>query len=98
MRPLRVLRTGPLDHSIVDSMMRELQKARIADEIPDTLIFTEHPEVVTVGPKARRDNVVIPKDYSKLDVDRGGGITYHGPGQLIAYPIIRWIDSEQSVP
>ena len=98
MRPLRVLRTGPLDHSIVDSMMRELQKARIADEIPDTLIFTEHPEVVTVGPKARRDNIVIPKDYPKIDVDRGGGITYHGPGQLVAYPIIRWTDSEQSVP
>ena len=71
---------------------------QIADEIPDTLIFTEHPEVVTVGPKARRDNIVIPKDYPKLDVDRGGGITYHGPGQLVAYPIIRWTDSEQSVP
>ncbi len=98
MRPLRVLRTGPLEHSVVDSVMRDLQKARISDEIPDTLIFTEHPEIVTVGPKARRDNVVIPEDYPKLDVDRGGGITYHGPGQLIAYPIIRWIDSEQSVP
>ena len=98
MRPLRVLRTGPLEHSVVDSMMRELQKARIEEEIPDTLIFTEHPEIVTVGPKARRDNIVIPKSYQKLNVDRGGGITYHGPGQLVVFPIIQWTNSEQSVP
>ncbi|HJM67061.1 MAG TPA: lipoyl(octanoyl) transferase LipB [Candidatus Thalassarchaeaceae archaeon] len=98
MRPLRILRTGPLEHSVVDSIMRELQAARIAEDIPDTLLFTEHPEIVTVGPKARRDNVVVPTDYEKLDVDRGGGITYHGPGQLVAYPIIHWTDSEQSVP
>jgi lipoate-protein ligase B len=78
--------------------MRELQAARIAEDIPDTLIFTEHPEIVTVGPKARRDNVMVPKDYRKMDVDRGGGITYHGPGQLVAYPIIQWSGSEQSVP
>ena len=98
MRALRVLRTGPLEHSLVNSMMKELQAARIAEEIPDTLIFTEHPEIVTVGPKARRDNVMIPGDYEKLDVDRGGGITYHGPGQLVAYPIIQWTGAEQSVP
>ena len=71
MRPLRVLRTGPQEHSIIDSIMRELQKARIADEIPDTLIFTEHSRGCNRGPKARRDNVVIPRTYTKLDVDRG---------------------------
>ena len=98
MRPLRVLRTGPLEHSVVDSIMRELQAARIAEDIPDTLIITEHPEIVTVGPKARRDNIVVPHDYQKIDVDRGGGITYHGPGQLVAYPIVHWTGSEQSVP
>ena len=78
--------------------MRDLQIARIADEIPDTILFTEHPEVVTVGPKARRDGVIVPPGYDTLDVDRGGGITYHGPGQLVVYPIIRWEGDEQSVP
>jgi len=78
--------------------MRDLQIARIADEIPDTILFTEHPEVVTVGPKARRDGVIVPPGYDTLDVDRGGGITYHGPGQLVVYPIIRWEGNEQSVP
>jgi len=98
MRPLRILQTGPLEHSVIDQIMRELQAARISEDIPDTLLFTEHPEIVTVGPKARRDNVLIPEGYQKKNVDRGGGITYHGPGQLVVYPIIQWTDTEQSVP
>ncbi len=98
MRPLRILRTQAISHPQMDGIMRDLQTARIADEIPDTILFTEHPEIVTVGPKARRDGVIVPSGYDTLDVDRGGGITYHGPGQLVVYPIIRWEGAEQSVP
>ena len=60
------------------------------EEITDTLIFCSHPEVVSIGPGARRDGVVVPSDYATTDVDRGGGITWHGPGQLVVYPIFKW--------
>ena len=77
--------------------MRVLQKKRINDEIIDTIILVEHPEIVTVGPKAVRDGDVISGEYSQSIVDRGGGITWHGPGQLVLYPIIKWNSEEQSV-
>ncbi len=76
--------------------MKDLQRRRIADEIDDTLIFVQHPEVVTIGPKAVRDNVVV-DGYPTCLTDRGGGITWHGPGQLVVYPIIKWEIGEQSV-
>ena len=77
--------------------MRIMQKKRIRDEIPDTIILVEHPEIVTIGPKAVRDGVTVTDDYSQSIVDRGGGITWHGPGQLVLYPIIKWNSNEQSI-
>tara|TARA_B100001564_G_scaffold79427_1_gene63742 strand:- start:1663 stop:2280 length:618 start_codon:yes stop_codon:yes gene_type:complete len=79
-------------------LMKELQQKRIDDKISDTLIFLQHPEVVTVGPRARNDGVMPPSDYPSFPVDRGGGLTWHGPGQLVAYPIFKWNkDNEKSV-
>ena len=60
-----------------------MQKKRINDEIADTIILVEHPEIVTIGPKGVRDGVTIASDYEQSIVDRGGGITWHGPGQLV---------------
>ncbi len=77
--------------------MRVLQNKRINDEIIDTIILVEHPEIVTVGPRAVRDGIEISGEYSQSIVDRGGGITWHGPGQLVLYPIIKWNSEEQSV-
>ncbi len=77
--------------------MLVLQKKRINDEIKDTIILVEHPEIVTIGPKAVRDGVKVSEDYSQSIVDRGGGITWHGPGQIVLYPIIKWEPEEQSV-
>ena len=74
-----------------------MQKKRISDKIPDTIILVEHPEIVTIGPKAVRDGVTVTNDYSQSIVDRGGGITWHGPGQLVLYPIIKWESNEQSI-
>ncbi|MEC8927296.1 MAG: lipoyl(octanoyl) transferase LipB, partial [Candidatus Thermoplasmatota archaeon] len=71
---------------------------RVSDNIPDTLLFCSHPEIVTMGPAARRDQVVVPADYPTTDVDRGGGITWHGPGQLVVYPIFKWnLEGEANV-
>ena len=74
-----------------------MQKKRINDEIADTIILVEHPEIVTIGPKGVRDGVTIASDYEQSIVDRGGGITWHGPGQLVLYPIIKWKSDEQSI-
>jgi lipoate-protein ligase B len=81
------------------NMMKSLQSQRINDEIPDTLLILEHHEVVTVGPRARNDGIRPPEDYPTEAVDRGGGLTWHGPGQIVCYPIFKWglRDQEASV-
>ena len=79
-------------------MMSALQMQRINGEISDTLLIMEHPEIVTVGPRARNDGIRPPEDYATQAVDRGGGLTWHGPGQLVVYPIIHWNkEDEKSV-
>ena len=89
-RVVDVRRLGHRQYPEVEALMRDLQQQRLQDEIPDTLLLCSHPEIVTMGPAARRDDVVVPTDYPTTDVDRGGGITWHGPGQLVVYPIFRW--------
>ena len=97
-RVVEVVRLGHTEYTDAELLMRELQRHRLRDEIPDTLLFCSHPEIVTMGPAARRDQVVVPADYPTTDVDRGGGITWHGPGQLVVYPIFRWdLDGEANV-
>ncbi len=76
-----------LQHALVD--------ARAAGEIPDTLLLLEHPRVLTLGRNATEEHVLAPADYlaaagvEVIRVERGGEVTYHGPGQLVAYPIVR---------
>jgi lipoyl(octanoyl) transferase len=67
---------------------RRLHAARLADEIPDTCVLLEHPSVYTAG---RRTNIWDrPTDGTPVvEVDRGGKITWHGPGQLVGYPIVK---------
>jgi lipoate-protein ligase B len=74
---------------------KELVEKRIRDEIPDTLIFAEHEPVFTLGRNRDWKNLLFPEDYlrrmgySLYKVERGGDITYHGPGQLVGYPIFK---------
>jgi lipoate-protein ligase B len=87
-----------VDYTDALDMMKRLQKQRIEDVIPDTLLIMEHPEIVTVGPRARNDGILPPENYATHPVDRGGGLTWHGPGQLVAYPIFKWdLEGEVSV-
>tara|TARA_B110000093_G_C12971629_1_gene412882 strand:+ start:5934 stop:6542 length:609 start_codon:yes stop_codon:yes gene_type:complete len=74
-----------------------MQQKRIDDEIIDSIILVEHPEIVTIGPKAIRNGAIVSDEYNQSIVDRGGGITWHGPGQLVVYPIIKWTPEEQSI-
>lgn len=95
--PVPLLRTIDLGH-IPYQECWELQD-RVADEVasgeyPDTLLLLEHPHTYTCGRRGGREHILIGDDdlrregITVLDVNRGGDVTYHGPGQLVAYPII----------
>jgi lipoyl(octanoyl) transferase len=85
--PARVLDLGLRDFGAVWELPRELVAARQRDEIPDTLVLVEHPDVITLGRGTRRENLLRPEDMPVFEIERGGDVTYHGPGQLVGYPI-----------
>jgi len=91
---LDVQELGVVPYEKAQALMKELQQQRIEGAIPDTLLLLSHPEVVTVGPRARNDGVAPPSDYETVAVDRGGGLTWHGPGQVVGYPIFKWGERE----
>lgn len=67
--------------------MQEFTEARGADT-PDEIWLTEHPPVFTLGLNASREHLLNPGDIPVVQIDRGGQVTYHGPGQLMIYPLI----------
>jgi lipoyl(octanoyl) transferase len=88
---LDVRRLGLIDYEEAWAVQRELHAARVADEGPDTLLLLEHPPVYTAGKRTMPHE--RPFDGTPvIDVDRGGKITWHGPGQLVGYPIVRLAD------
>ena len=95
MRPLQVRRLGLVPYADGLELQRRLVDDRKADRIPDTLLLLQHPHVLTVGVKKDgRDHILASPDrLTSLGVEvfetgRGGDVTYHGPGQLVGYPII----------
>ena len=98
MRKFVINDIGRISHADADELMRIMQAKRIDDEIIDTLIVCEHDEIVTIGPRARNDGIKPPEDYTTAAVDRGGGLTWHGPGQIVVYPIFKWnLEGESNV-
>lgn len=94
MKTLKVMDLGKKDYSSTYRLQLELVEKRIKNEIEDVLIFVEHdPPVITLGRSAKREHLlVLPDELERLgieiaEIDRGGDITYHGPGQLVCYPI-----------
>jgi lipoyl(octanoyl) transferase len=92
-RPLRVERLGTLAYADALELQSRLVQRRREGEIPDTLLLLEHPHVITLGTSSQHDNILVSADEARLlgievfDTGRGGGVTYHGPGQLVGYPI-----------
>ncbi|HKV22683.1 MAG TPA: lipoyl(octanoyl) transferase LipB [Mycobacterium sp.] len=84
--PIEVRRLGTVDYSDAWALQRETADARVAGG-PDTLLLLEHPSVYTAGRRTLPEE--RPLDGTPvIDTDRGGKITWHGPGQLVGYPII----------
>lgn len=95
MRSLDVRRLGVVPYADGLELQRRLVEERKAGRIPDTLLLLQHPHVLTIGVKkdGRSHILVPPERLSALGVDvfetgRGGDVTYHGPGQLVGYPIV----------
>jgi lipoyl(octanoyl) transferase len=105
MRELAVRRLGTVTYADGLALQQTLVEDRRADRIPDTLVLLEHPHVLTLGVKretARAHVVASPDVLQARGVDvyeagRGGDITYHGPGQLVAYPILDLRPDRQDV-
>ena len=92
---LKVEQLGRMPYREAWGIQRARHAARDADEITDTLLLVEHDPVLTLGRHAKDEHVITPPDELRrrgievIRVERGGEVTYHGPGQLVAYPIVR---------
>ncbi len=87
---LNIARFGAVDYAAALELQSALVAARMRDEIADTLLLLEHPHVYTLGRGAdERFLTNPPSDVPIYRVSRGGEVTYHGPGQLVGYPILK---------
>jgi len=85
--PLKVRRLGRQPYEPVWRAMSAFTDNRVADTV-DELWVLEHDPVFTLGQAGKMEHVLIPGDIPVVPVDRGGQVTYHGPGQIVAYPLI----------
>ncbi|MFL5865153.1 MAG: lipoyl(octanoyl) transferase LipB [Solirubrobacteraceae bacterium] len=92
---LWVCHLGTVEYREALSLQERVRAARQADDVPDVMLLLEHWPVYTRGRRSGEDELPMGEDWYRargieiVDVDRGGKITYHGPGQLVGYPIVR---------
>lgn len=93
--PLRVLELGTVEYREAWDLQQQLVVDRQDERIGDTVVLLEHPPVYTLGRRATMEHVLLDVDQRMaagidvVEVDRGGDVTYHGPGQLVVYPVVR---------
>ena len=93
--PIAVARPGLVDYRDAWRLQQQLVEQRRADHVPDTLLLLEHPPVYTLGKRTNPAHLLLDEEeraaqgIDLVQVDRGGDVTYHGPGQLVGYPIFR---------
>jgi lipoate-protein ligase B len=94
----RCVDLGRLGYREAYARQLELVNLRKQGESVDTLLLVEHPHVITVGRSRNATrNVVAAGDVEVVEIERGGDVTYHGPGQLVAYPIVLLADGERDL-
>jgi len=97
-KPARVIDLERREYGEVWKLQQELVAQRQRDEIADTLVLVEHSEVITLGRRqSSQGNVVAPGDIPIFEIERGGDVTYHGPGQLVGYPIFKLDGDERDL-
>jgi lipoyl(octanoyl) transferase len=95
-RVLEIRRLGRVKYGEALELQKQLVEDRKADRIPDQLLLLEHPSVITLGVRSRSDRshvLATPEDLEREGIElfetgRGGDVTFHGPGQLVGYPIL----------
>jgi lipoyl(octanoyl) transferase len=89
MKALEIIQAGTVPYADALAWQRDLAEDRIAGRLDhDVLLLLEHPPVVTLGRNSRAAHVLRPAGVDVFEVERGGDVTYHGPGQLVGYPIL----------
>lgn len=100
---LNILNLGRCGYQEALEIQYDILKKRQDDNIEDTLILVEHPPVITIGRNGLPSNIIVPEKYLKEQgvevhqVERGGDVTYHGPGQIVGYPIVKLKDKKMGI-
>ena len=103
MKELLVIDLGLVEYGAAWELQRRIAAARKAGAIPDVLLLCEHPHVITLGRSGKISNLRAPNEMlrrmgvSFFETNRGGDITYHGPGQLVGYPILNLAEIRRDV-
>ena len=89
-----ILDLGLIDYKKAWDLQHYLWSRRVEGKLPDLLLFLEHPHVITLGRRGNRSNLIVSPEVLEamkiplFHVERGGDVTYHGPGQMVVYPIL----------
>lgn len=98
MSALEIIQAGTVPYADALAWQRQLADDRIAGRLPhDVLLLLEHPPVLTLGRNSRAAHVLEQEGIDVFEVERGGDVTFHGPGQLVGYPIIDLKDYKQDL-
>ena len=98
MRAARIIDLGRREYGETWQLQLDLVAQRQRDEITDTLVLVEHADVITLGRRqSSQQNVVAAGDIPVFEIERGGDVTYHGPGQLVGYPILKLDGDERDL-
>ncbi len=103
MKELLVVDLGLVEYGVAWELQKRVVAARKAAAIPDILLLCQHPHVITLGRSGKRSNLLAPDNVlremgvSFFETNRGGDITYHGPGQLVGYPILNLAEIRRDV-
>jgi lipoate-protein ligase B len=103
MKECLIVELGQIRYAEAYALQRALVTARKADEVPDVLLLCEHPHVITLGRNGKREHLLASEQLLRQmgvefsESNRGGDITYHGPGQVVGYPIVKLSEIRRDV-